>query len=520
MARVNRRLALATAPAEAARRHGSVPIRLDRVLDLFPDAGRAFDYATFADLVEQAAALLAGAGVTAGQRIMIVKQPNFDITLLAFACARIGAVPVLVHSAVGSQPLGVMTERAAPAAVFTDAVTEAAGVLDHVDTGIPRWYVGPRGEHGSSLLDAERGAVPAAEVPREDTPTLVTHSSGTTGVPKLVLHSVHSFAGHARPQVLIGRALRVRDPYLMCMSPVHARCMSGMLAVLALGLPLGFLTDPAPQNAAELLAAVRPGVVETVPNAFIRWEEVAEEQPELLAQVRLFVSSFDAAHPRTIRTLLTAARPGARYLQAYGQTETGPVTVKSHRLKSRCEDGRCVGRPLPGQTRIRVLDDDGNRARKGTPGQIFARSSGITPSYLGADDQRVDGWWAMGDYGLMSDRGCLHLYDRIVDRGSGMESLLAAEDDILESLPQLTEAVIIPMDEGPAIPLVVTRGDAPLDLAAWKRAVAGLPELAPPVQCRWDDIPHTATWKVKRLEVKRLLAAGDLPVLASAGEER
>src|SRR5690606_8568227 len=115
---------------------------------------------------------------------------------------------------------------------------------------------------------------PPAVVPSVDTPQLVTHSSGTTGVPKLVLHSVHSFAGHARPQITIGKVLRVRDPYLMCLSPVHARCMSGMLAILALGLPLGFLTDTSPENAAELLAAVRPGVVETVPNAFIRWEEV------------------------------------------------------------------------------------------------------------------------------------------------------------------------------------------------------------------------------------------------------
>ncbi|MDL2078747.1 class I adenylate-forming enzyme family protein [Streptomyces sp. GXMU-J15] len=521
MARVNRRLALATAPAEAARRHGAVPIRLDRPLDLFPQAGRNFDYATFADLVEEAATMLSGAGIRDGQRVLIVKRSNFDIPLLAFACARIGAVPVLVHSAVGFQALGVMTERAAPAAVISDAATESAGVLDSVDPTLPRWYVGERGEHGLSLLDTERGPIPPAVVPSVDTPQLVTHSSGTTGVPKLVLHSVHSFAGHARPQITIGKVLRVRDPYLMCLSPVHARCMSGMLAILALGLPLGFLTDTSPENAAELLAAVRPGVVETVPNAFIRWEEVAETRPELFAQTRLFVSSFDAAHPRTIRTLLRAAKPGARYMQAYGQTETGPVTVKSHKLKSRCEHGRCVGRGVLGHTKIRVVDDEGDKVPNGIPGQIFARSSGVTPSYLGSPDQRVDGWWAMGDYGMVSARGCLHLYDRLVDRGSGVESLLAAEDDILEALPQLTEVAIIPMgDGGPAVPLVCTRGDLPLDRAAWAEAVAGLPELSPPVQCRWDDIPHTATWKVKRLEVARRLAAGDLPVLAAAREER
>jgi fatty acid CoA ligase FadD22 len=45
---------------------------------------------------------------------------------------------------------------------------------------------------------------------------------------------------------------------------------------------------------------------------------------------------------------------------------------------------------------------------------------------------------------------------------------------------------------------------------AWQKAVRELPELAAPVQCRWDDIPHTATWKVKRREAARLLASGTL----------
>ncbi|MFD9069063.1 class I adenylate-forming enzyme family protein [Streptomyces lasiicapitis] len=510
MREIPRHLALATAPREATRRHGAIPIHLDRVLDLFPDATDSLTYTSFADLVDQAAGLLRGVGVAAGDHVMIVKRPNFDIPLLAFACARIGAVPVLVHSAVGFQALGVLVERAAPDVIVTDTFTEVAGVLDSVPARIPRWYVGERGEHGLSLHDASALEILAPHIPRKDSPQLVTHSSGTTGVPKLVLHTLHSFAGHAKPQIFIGRLLRVKDPYLMCLSPVHARSMSGILAVLALGLPLGFMTTPEPHVAARMLTIVRPGAVETVPNAFIRWEETAEGQPELFAGVRLFISSFDAAHPRTIRILLAAAQPKARYVQAYGQTETGPVTVKSHRLSGTCTHGRCVGRPVFGHTRIRVVDDAGRRVGRGTPGQILARSSGVTPSYLGSPDQRVGGWWPMGDYGVLSKRGCLHLYDRMVDRVSGVASLLAAEDEILERLPELTEAVLIPLPDGPPVPLVCTRADAPLDLKAWRAATEGLQALAPPVHCHWADIPQTATWKVRRLEAARRLAAGEL----------
>ncbi|QKW06902.1 acyl--CoA ligase [Streptomyces sp. NA04227] len=509
--RIRPHLALATAPHEAARRHGRVPLHLDRPLDLFPDAGTELDYTSFAELVDRAAGLLTGAGITAGQRVMLVQQPNFNTPLLVFACARIGAVPVPVHAAVGAEPFGVMAERAEAAALITDAATEAAGVLDNVPLSTPRWYVGESGEHGRSLLDVTAGELPPLLAPAKDTPQLVTHSSGTTGVPKLVLHTVDSFSGHAKPQVFIGKLLRVNYPYLLCLSPVHARTMSGLLAVFSLGLELGFLTDPEPDNAVAMLKKLRPGLVETVPNAFIRWEEIAEQQPELFADVRMFVSSFDAAHPRTINTLLKAAHPKARYMQAYGQTETGPITVKVHRLKMKCEDGRCVGRPVIGHTKVRITDENGHgQVPRETAGPIFARSSGVTPSYLGTPDQRVEGWWAMGDWGVISKRGCLHLYDRIVDRSGDVDSLLATEDEILESLPQLTEAVLISVEGSLPVPLVCTRRDAPLDMDAWRKAVADMPALADPVQCRWDDIPHTATWKVKRLEVARRLAAGEL----------
>ncbi|MFI1563615.1 class I adenylate-forming enzyme family protein [Streptomyces sp. NPDC020490] len=499
-------LALPTAPALAARRHGRVPLRLDRPLDLFPDAGTELDYVTFADLVDRAARLLAAAGVSPGGRVMVVKRPGFDVPLLAFACARLGAVPVLIHPTVGRHELPVLVERARPGVIVTDAYADGLGVLGELPAGGPRrWYVGPGGRSLTDLVPAD---LPEVSAPAPDTEQLVTHTSGTTGVPKLVRQTARTFAGQARPQTVIGRLLRVKDPYLVCISPVHVRTMAAIVSTLALGLPFGFMTEPDPRNAARMLERVRPGFVETVPNAFIRWEELADERPELLAPVRMFLSTFDAAHPRTIRTLLGAGRRHARYVQVYGQSETGPVAMKFYRRgrAGRCADGRCVGRPLPGQSQVRIAGPDGAGAvGRGTAGAILARTSAVTPSYLGTPDQRVDGWWAMGDFGVVTHRGCLHLYDRIVDREPGVDSLLALEDTILERVPELTEAVLIPVRGGPPVPVVCTRGDRPLDARAWRAAVAGLRPVAEPVRLAWDDIPHTATWKVKRAEAARVL---------------
>ncbi|MDQ2958066.1 MAG: AMP-binding protein, partial [Actinomycetota bacterium] len=471
-------------------------------------------------LVERAAGMILAAGATSGDRVMIVKQPNFDVPLLAFACARVGVVPELIHPTVGPDNLAVLIERAAPVAIVTDQRSESDGLFATVTGSVPRWQIGSAGPTGFAQFDRGRVELPARPVLANSTPQLVTHTSGTTGVPKLVLQTATTFDGQCRPQAVIGRLLRVRDPYLICISPVHVRTMAAIVSTFVIGVPLGFMTQPDPATAARMLERVRPGAVETVPNAFIRWEELTDDRPELFESVRIYLSTFDAAHPRTIDTLLAKGRRKARYIQVYGQSETGPVAMKFYRAKRSilgrfrkpCEHSRCVGRALPGQSKIRI-DAPGQHGRE-VPGAILAKSSATTPAYLGSPDQRVDGWWAMGDYGAISERGCLHLYDRLVDRDADVDSLLALEDRILERIPQLTEAVLIPMDRGLPVPLICTRQDAPLDERLWWQAVADLPDLASPVHCRWEDIPHTATWKVRRPEAARLLASADLPVLA------
>ncbi len=53
--------------------------------------------------------------------------------------------------------------------------------------------------------------------------------------------------------------------------------------------------------------------------------------------------------------------------------------------------------------------------------------------------------------------------------------------------------------------MVCTKDDRPLDRMAWRAAVASLPPMAEPVQLRLDELPQTATTKIKRLELARRL---------------
>lgn len=162
-------------------------------------------------------------------------------------------------------------------------------------------------------------------------------------------------------------------------------------------------------------------------------------------------------------------------------------------------------------TGVRVVSRDGKPPSAENPGFIEVRSGGRIVTYLG-EQQRYDaqlsagGWWRMGDVGYRTRWGCVHLLDREVDLIEGFGSTLAAEDTLFSRIPELAEVVIVPGADGGAVPVVCTRDDRPLDPVAWRAAVAGLPAMGEPIQWRIGDLPHTATTKIKRLELARLLA--------------
>jgi acyl-coenzyme A synthetase/AMP-(fatty) acid ligase len=224
-----------------------------------------------------------------------------------------------------------------------------------------------------------------------------------------------------------------------------------------------------------------------------------------------------------VRTLLGASRRRFPiYALGYGQTEIGLVTGKLYTRRSAARsDFRCVGRPFTPLTRIRVAPANGHRPSSEHPGYIEARSQGRSVTYVAQDERhaaqrRPGGWWRMGDMGYRTRFGCVHFLDREIDRGTGLPSNLAIEDQLLARLEQLVEVVLVAGD-GKPLPVVCTHGDQPLDPAAWRRATADLPALAGPLQLRWEDVPVTSTWKIRRPELTRRIRSGEVTAVPHAG---
>ncbi|GIH67995.1 class I adenylate-forming enzyme family protein [Sphaerimonospora thailandensis] len=513
----NRGFGLGTLFERAAAKHPANVLILDHDLDIAPELGRRTTVAEVADVVDEYASRLRAAGVRPGQRVVVYKSNGFDITLLSCAAARAGAVPVLLSPKLDGETAIELMRRTDHPYLVTDQATLDKELTESIFSVSERVLL-TSGNHPHAVglrSLSEMRRVPS--IPRPpDEPILITHTSGTTGIPKLAVHTERTLQARYRPQAAVIRPIiRGRETIAMHLSFVHSRMFTALAISLFRGFPIIVLIDSDPDHAADLFARLRPGILEAHPNTFMQWERIADDPRGPLANVKLFSSTFDAIHPRTVRRMLSASRRRSPvWGQLYGQSEVGPVVARSFsRRRSPGADGRCIGMPFPGMTDVRVVSRDGRPPSERSPGYIEVNTDGRIVTYFGEqaryDEQVHDGWWRMGDLGYRTKWGCVHLLDREVDLIEGFGSTLAVEDRLFSRLEDLTEVVIIPAPDGEPVPIVCTRDDKLVDPAAWRAATADLPPMADPVHMRLDELPQTATTKIRRLELARMLATGD-----------
>jgi acyl-coenzyme A synthetase/AMP-(fatty) acid ligase len=340
---------------------------------------------------------------------------------------------------------------------------------------------------------------------------MITHTSGTTGLPKLVVHTPRTMRARLRPQLFLLSLMRKRETVAIHVSFVHSRMFAAMALCLSKALPVLLMNESDSDEVAKFFVKNRPGLIEALPNSFMAWEELTDDPRKPFASVKYFSSTFDAIHPRTIRRLLESSeRRAPLFFQIYGQSEVGPAVGRPYFRRSiRRMDGRCVGYPLPGSARVRVVSQNGKRPSEKNPGFIEARWDGIAKTYFG-EQERFDAnlhanWWRTGDLGYRTRLGCVHMLDREADKIPGVRSNLEIEDLVLSRLGELSELVVVQGPKSEPVPVICTSKDQPLDLSRWRAAVAEFPQLADPIQIPLAELPRTATLKTRRIELSRLL---------------
>lgn len=523
MALFTKPIELGTLFDDLADRGHTTTVHLSRPLDIAPELGTALDLPGLARLVGEAAGWLAAADVRRGDRVAIAKRNHWDYVLLSCAAARIGAVPASLSADLPPDELHTLLKRLEPALLIADRALLTAGRERGCDMAClaVRTLVVDGAAEGALTVDDVRGhAAPPPYRPRPDEPLAIMHTSGTTGVPKLVVHSTHTimrrlagFEAHRWP--VLGS--RPGDVVAGALSFAHGRALAWTASVLWQA-PARLLAVSAADwgEAGPFLDRHRPTTLEAPPATYVRWRHHAEGRAEgrsaAFERVRLYISTFDAMHPHTVRAFLGATRHRRPvWLQGWGQSETGPLTFRLLTRRAvagelgRRLDMRYLGRPVPTRTRLRVVDPETLRpAPRGMAGLVYCRTEALCLGYVGERSRwlsKLRGrWWNTGDIGVLTPTGGLRLIDREVDAIPGA-SCLELEDRIEDRVPEVLECVVLGLPGHLPLPVVVT-GNGALDRDSWGRATADLPPLAEPVVLTWDQVPRTGSGKVRRMELR------------------
>ncbi|EUJ21858.1 AMP-binding protein [Listeria aquatica] len=490
----------------SAERFPEVPIYFDEPLAAFPELKLETTYMKCAQAIIQKASLLKERGIQKQDKIIIYKSPKFDTYLLAVAASYLGAVPAMISYHLPVETMNVLAERLDfPYILFDEETAEKAHQMENIPE--------------EKLIRAEElgAASETTPVSQEklalDEISYMTHTSGTTGIPKLIAHSTNSMGFRTQWQRNVLSLIREKKLAAFHISPVHSRFNIGISSLMSQGFPLFPIAQPDEANIEHIMTTYQPYIVETHPNNFVQWVNLAREKPETFASIRYFHSTFDAINKETMAVFLNCSKEHRPvFMQVYGQSECGPMILRFHTKQSIQKiDARNMGYGMKNLTDVRIVSEDGEVVPNGTPGNIQMLSKGRALTYYKEDarfNENVYGpFWDSGDYGMKNEAGALLLLDRQVDLVENIESTLAIEDKLLDTLSFLNEVVIIRGKNGTPQPIISVASGREMDWEAWYGALSDLPQLNEPILMAYDDIPRTATMKVQRLKMEKELNA-------------
>ncbi|WP_067542467.1 AMP-binding protein [Nocardia crassostreae] len=508
----------------AAARFPDQRIALQRPADIAPEAGTGYTYSQWADQVSEIAACLFETGVRPWDRVAVMKANHPDVQVIGSAVARLGAVPFQLAWNHDHDVATTLLQRLDRPFLVTDHGRLAQAELspEELRTLTTRTIVVGRdpAPEGTVHLDDLRGANPAPVRLRGwSEPMVATHTSGTTGYPKFALHSAETLhaVAHVETEHWGGLGFRNSDVFAFFDPYFHQHTITALLTLATVGPRFVAISDVLEPNVADLLAADKPTVVDMPPNMYLVLEHLASDPRDLFEKVRFYISSFDAVHTRSIRTFLAASKftlPG--WMQSWSQTEQGTIVLRPYlkfmvrKVGQFPPPSQNMGWPLPTVAKLRAVDPEtGVEVPRGQVGLIEIDHPGRCLAYIGEQHRhtnKADGTcWNTGDLGIISRWGTVRLIDREIDRIEG-GSGIAIEDALLDRLPETSEVVILPRAAALPAPVYSTYSGEPVPAERWAAATAGLPTLAGPIHLPWNDFPRTATWKIRRVELRRRLS--------------
>lgn len=388
---------------------------------LIETGGREWTYTELDEQVERVAGRLSALSLTSGDHLGLLTETRPASVALVHAAARLGCVLVPLNTRLTTSGLETRVERADLAALVCEADTEATA--DEITSDVPVVSIGDTEHTSTTALDSvepvkfERASRTATD------PALMLYTSGTTGVPKLVVlthNNLRSSAVASAFRLGVSPDDRWLDPlsvyHMGGFAPVFRAALYGTTVVISQG---SFDAE----KTLDALDTYDCTGISLVPTMLRRLLD-AGTVPDSLRFVLL------GGAPASEELIERCARRNVPVYPTYGMTETASQ-VATARPREAFSHSRTVGRPLFG-TDITVLDNAGNPLETGETGELVVSGPTVFKSYYGDSDTTRQSFsehgFHTGDIGYCDENSRMWVTGRLDERiSTGGELVVPSE---------------------------------------------------------------------------------------------
>jgi len=485
-------------------------------------AERSWTFAEVSAEVNRVGNALLSMGVRPGERVGILCPDTAEWAVTFFACLKVGAVAVgmntlltpreIHHILVDSGARVLLTHEALLASALP-ALAEESSIEYVVIVGEPD-PMPPGGTSYASWVRGKSDRLEAVRTHRDDFGTL-NYSSGTTGVPKGILHAHRDYALTAQ---LWGVDVLGLSPDDRTFSVAKLFFAFGLGGNLIFPWHVGasvVLYSGSPRQARDVLAAIdrfRPTILYNAPTGYasmLAIDGFAESCD--LSSLRLGVSAGEALPAPVWHAF--RERTGIEIIDGIGSTENFHIFISNRPGDIRPGSS---GRPVPGYE-CRIVDPDGAPVPPGEVGNLHIKGETAALFYLhDAERSRqtfLGEWLDTGDKYYQDEDGYFWHAGRSDDmlKVGGIwvspvevESALISHDAVLEC------AVVGHTDDAdlvkPKAYVVLAGKRSASDRLTEELIAYCVEQMAPYKRPRWiefvDELPKTATGKIQRYRLR------------------
>nr|WP_157871590.1 AMP-binding protein [Pseudodesulfovibrio piezophilus] len=490
------------------------------------DAGirREFNFGFFQETSCRLANSLRSQGIGKGDRVMLIVYRRVEYWTIMLALHRIGAIPIPSPSLLTKKDIVERVNYADIKALFCEdsicpRVNEALpeckslNVLVQIDGMLNDGWFG----YETFMAEGAASCPRTVETPGGDDPMVIFFSSGTTGMPKMVLHNYKYPFSHYTTGA-VWHDLNEGDIHLTVSDTGWGKSVWGKFYGQWMAGAVIFVWDFRGKfDASKLLEIVAENKITTfcAPPTIYRFLVREDLKAYDLSALRHCTTAGELLNDSVFHAWKAAL--DMPIYEGYGQTET---TLQVATFKFMEPKPGSIGKPVPGWD-IALMDEEGSEVPQGEEGEICIRIDkpvlGLFESYMDEPEKtasvKFDNWYHTGDKAWADEDGYLWFMGRTDDliKSSGyrigpfeVESALVAHEAVIEAavtgIPDdvrghLVKATVV-LASGFEGNEVLTK-----ELQAFVRDLTA-PYKYPRIIEYVADLPKTISGKIKRKEIR------------------